>query len=276
MGSLETKIQMLSRFNPKPTKRSTLQRLDMVRFQDVKTRRVSPDQIIRVRATKPNRNPMLNIMITRQESQNQSAKPYTEVLHPRELAKLGFTEWEQILSIVSKHKSKAAAEVKIAIETLIDKVRRLGLIPSEDKPKRRSSSSAIASSSRSVNPSKPDPCQLLLPYGTRIINNSLPAGVEPVQHKFIPEPEHGIFYFDGNRMCFQRSADLQKAPTEHLLNLRLACMDFPNLEKGFHYLISNELITRREELKIGVFGWTKPEIEAEVTKFYDFMYQQSV
>ena len=215
-------------------------------------------------------------MITRQNSQNQSAKPYTEVLHPRELARLGFTEWEQILFIVSKHKSKAAAEVNIAIETLIDKVRKLGLIPTEDKPKHRSLTSAITSSSRSENPSQPDPCQLLLPYGTRIINNSLPAGVEPLQHKFIPEPEHEIFYFDGNRMCFQRSADMHKAPTEHFINLCLACMDFPDLEKGFHFLISNELITRKEELKIGVFAWTKPEIEAEATKFYDFMYQQSV
>ena len=95
-----------------------------------------------------------------------------------------------------------------------------------------------------------------------------------MQHKFIPLPEHGIFYFDGNQMCFQRTEDLYKAPTEHLFNLRCECMKFPSLEKGFHYLISNELIIRREELKIEVYSWIKPEIVNEVITFHNMVQQQ--
>ena len=69
---------------------------------------------------------------------------------------------------------------------------------------------------------------------------------------------------------------MHKAPTEHMFNLRIECMKYPSLEKGFHFLISNELITRREELKIEVYAWIKPEIENEVIKFYNFVNQQSV
>ena len=78
---------------------------------------------------------MVTILITRQGGPNSSTAVYTEVLKPRELARLGLSEWEQILSIVSKQRSKAAAEVKVSIEKLLEKVRRLGLIPPEDKSK---------------------------------------------------------------------------------------------------------------------------------------------
>ncbi|KAL4591231.1 hypothetical protein LXL04_004187 [Taraxacum kok-saghyz] len=75
-------------------------------------------------------------------------------------------------------------------------------------------------------------------------------------------------------MCFQREEDLARAPTEHLSNLRHSCMHYPALEKGFHYLISNELINRREELRIGEYAFIKPEIEFEVSKLHIFLNQQ--
>ena len=275
IGDLDTQIEQLNRFKPKLVTNGALYRLDMARFKDVQTRRTCPDPIIRVKASKTKRNPMLTILITRQGGPTSSAAVYTEVIQPRELSRLGLSKWEQILAIVSKQRSKAAAEVKVAIETLMEKVRELGLIPPEDKSKRKKSAAA----GPSTQPRGPDVsqyCQLLLPYGTKVINNTLPAGIEPVQHKFIPFPERGIFYFDGQNMCFQREEDLAKAPTEHLSNLRLCCKHYPALEKGFHFLISNELINRREELRIGEYAYIKPEIEFEVTKLHLFLNQQFV
>ena len=275
IGNLDTQIEQLTRFNLKPVTNNALHLLDMARFKDVQTRRACPDLFIKVRTSKPKRDPMLTILITRQGGPNSPAAVYTEVLQPRELARLGFSEWEQILSIVSKQRSKAAAEVKVAIEKLMEKVRGLGLIPPEDKSKRRRSAAA-GPSSQPKGPVISEYCQLLLPYGTKVINNTLPAEVEPVQHKFVPFPERGIFYFDGQNMCFQREEDLSKSPTEHLSNLRQSCMHYLALEKGFHYLISNELINRRDELRTGEYSFIKPEIESEVSKLHIFLNQQFV
>ena len=158
---------------------------------------------------------------------------------------------------------------------MLSEFRGLGLIPPEDKAKRRRSAAA-GPSSQSKAPVISKYCQLLLPYGTKVINNTLPAGVEPVQHKVIPFPEPRIFYFDGQNMCFQRSEDLAKAPTEHLSNLRHYCMHFPDLEKGFHYLISIKLINRRDELRTVEYAFIKPEIESEVSKLHIFLNQQFV
>ena len=142
IGNLDTQIEQLTRFNPKPVTNNALHRLDMARFKDVQTRRACPDPILRVRASKPKRDPMLTILITRQGGPDSPAAVYTEVLQARELARLGFSEWEQILSLVSKQKSKAAAEVKVAIEKLMERVRGIGLIPPEDKSQRKRSTAA--------------------------------------------------------------------------------------------------------------------------------------
>ena len=90
----------------------------------------------------------------------------------------------------------------------------------------------------------------LLPYGSSLINNTLPQGVEPVQHRCILEPERGIFYLDAqNNMCFQRTEELQIAPTSHLVDLREACILHKHVELGYHALISVALSERLPELR---------------------------
>ena len=64
--------------------------------------------------------------------------------------------------------------------------------------------------------------KFLLLYNTPYINNKLLVGVEPVQHMFIWDLEHGIFYLDNkNQICFQRTEDLPIVPIKHLFNLYL-------------------------------------------------------
>ena len=123
-------------------------------------------------------------------------------------------------------------------------------------------------SSSSVHPRqsrmKKDPSSYLLPYGTSLIINTLPLGVEPVQHKCILEPEHGIFYQDAQgNMCFQRTIEIPNSPTQHLYHLRLACMGHKHIGLGFHGLISIALAERLPELRQDEYIWVKPEIEEE-------------
>ena len=127
-------------------------------------------------------------------------------------------------------------ELKLALNSLIEKCQRLKLIPA-DKNKSTPTSSA------SPKPSRTTHKEFLYPYSTRYIDNTLPAGVEPVQHLFIRSPEHSMFYMDSNhQMCFQRTSDLPKAQTEHLFHLHLECMGHEK-QYGFHRLIALELET---------------------------------
>ena len=103
----------------------------------------------------------------------------------------------------------------------------------------------------------------LLPYGTSLINNTLPHGVDPVQHKCILEPEHGIFYMDAlGNMCFQRTVEIPNSPTSHLVDLREACILHKELELGYHGLISLALAERLPELRQD-YIWVKPDFEEE-------------
>ena len=111
----------------------------------------------------------------------------------------------------------------------------------------------------------------LLPYGSSLINNTLPQGVEPVQHQCILEPEHGIFYLDAqNNMCFQRTVELPNSPTDHLYHLREACMRHKHVELGYHALISIALAERLPELRQDEYIWVKPEIEEEAEVLRNF------
>ena len=92
--------------------------------------------------------------------------------------------------------------------------------------------------------------------------------VEPVQHMFIPEPEHGIFYLDSqNQMCFQRTNDLPSAPTEHLFHLRLEGLGHYEIKRGYHVPIYLDLSRRLDEIKIDQFRWVKPKMLNEADKF---------
>nr|KAJ0208712.1 hypothetical protein LSAT_V11C400177180 [Lactuca sativa] len=109
---------------------------------------------------------------------------------------------------------------------------------------------------------------LVLDFGAGGINNSLPISVDPVQHKFISAPEHGMFYLDKNRkMCFQRTVEIPKAPTTHLIDLRQMCMSHQDLSGEFHILIAMELLNRRQELLDNPYWPVKIEAEAEYEEF---------
>ncbi|CAI9266031.1 unnamed protein product [Lactuca saligna] len=174
-------------------------RINIKKFGDVLARRSEHDPIIRVRCTKP-RNESLKLHFVRKKTGYE----YTEVILPRELVKFGYSKWIQIREIIGKHKGIHAQVVKLAIQKLLNKVKKLNLVPS-------------------VGPSRPS-------TSGRTVT---PRGVEPIQHMFIREPEHGIFYLDSqNRMCFQRYDDLPAAPTEHLFHLRMVGLSHLELETG--------------------------------------------
>ena len=157
---------------------------------------------------------------------------------------------------------KCGQDLKVALERLIERAQKLKLIQSD--PSKTTSTSAHPTGFRK----KKDHRTYLLPYGTSVINNTLPQGVEPIQHKCILVPEHGIFDQDAQgNMCFQRTIEIPNSPTEHLFHLRLECMGHKDLELGFHALISLTLAERRQELRQEDYIWIKPEIEEEAEVF---------
>nr|KAJ0196696.1 hypothetical protein LSAT_V11C700362690 [Lactuca sativa] len=227
----------------KPKSDSVLDRIDRKRFEDVLRRRVCGDKIIKVKASKPHSEKILTLLITRQGPQHS----YTEVVKRDELIKYGYTEWMELLELASKQTSAHSSELTCALHLLIKKVQRLDLVPKERPQHQGKSSSAprIRRTRFQVD------CEdvLVLDFGASGINNSLPISVDPVQHKFISVPEHGMFYLDKNRkMCFQRTAEIPKAPTTHLVGLRKMCMSHQDLSGEFHILIAMELLNRRQEL----------------------------
>ena len=188
--------------------------------------------------------------------------PYTEVIFGRELIKYGLSEWNQQLSLAEKQKGKYSQELNVALDRLIKRVMKLKMAKSNYS--KQASSSAQLTGTRK----KKDNKTYLLPYDTRCINNTLPQGVEPVQHKCILVPENGIFYQDAQgNMCFQRTIKIPNSPTEHLFHLRLECMGHKELELGFHALISIALAERTQELRHEDYIWIKPEIEEEAEVF---------
>ncbi|KAL4581018.1 hypothetical protein LXL04_017224 [Taraxacum kok-saghyz] len=195
-----------------PKKESILEKTYRARFANFETRRVSSDPIIRVRATKPNENKILTLHITRPGGVRGT---YTVIIFAKELVKYGLSEWNQLLSLAEKQRGKYGQELKVALESLIEKAQNTNghKLAHQSHPPHQSIVDV------------PDQNDHLLPYGSTLINTTLPQGVEPVQHRCILEPEHGIFYLDAqNNMCFQRTSDLQNAPTSHLVDLREACL----------------------------------------------------
>ncbi|KAL4584255.1 hypothetical protein LXL04_008851 [Taraxacum kok-saghyz] len=248
MGTFEEQIEVFNRFKRNvKVKESALTRLERAKYRNIEKRRVSIDEI--------------SITITRRDPKGGI---YTEVAYVTRLGKYGYIEWMQMLKCIEKQKGKNAVELREALNRLITKVKGLGLIAADKAVKYPSSASVRAPATGRIHD-----VNCLLPFGTVYINNTLPVGVHPVQHLHITHPEQGMFYMDGgNQMCFQRAAELSKAPTEHLSELRLECMGHIDLQKGFHLMISMELYKRKDELKIDKFQYVKPEIESDVIEFW--------
>nr|KAJ0198041.1 hypothetical protein LSAT_V11C700384070 [Lactuca sativa] len=273
-GSFEAQMQKLLEFqsksqssqpppsSSKPKTDSVLDRIDRKRFEDVLRRRVCSDKIIKVKASKPRNEKILTLLITRQGPQHS----YTEVVKRDELIKYGYSEWMELLELASKQTSTHSSKLTCALHLLIKKVQRLDLVPKE-RPQHQGQSSSVPRIRRTKFQVDSEDV-LVLNIGAGGINNSLPIGVDPVQHKFISVPEHGMFYLDKNRkMCFQRTAEIPRAPTTHLVGLRQMCMSHQDLSGEFHILIAMELLNRRQELLDSPYWPVKTEAEAEYEEF---------
>ena len=220
------------------------------------------DKIIKVKGSKPRNEKILTLLITRQGPQHS----YTEVVKRDELIKYGYSEWMELLELASKQTSTHSSKLTCALHLLIKKVQRLDLVPKE-RPQYQGQRSSVPRTRRTKFQVD---CEdvLVLDFGTGGINNSLPISVDPIQHKFISVPEHGMFYLDKNRkMCFQRTVEIPKAPTSHLIGLRQMCMSHQDLSGEFHILIAMELLNRRQELLDSPYWPIKIEAEAEYEEF---------
>ncbi|CAI9272071.1 unnamed protein product [Lactuca saligna] len=102
--------------------------IDRKKFGDVLTRRSKLDPIIKVRYTKP-RNESLKLHLVRKKIEYE----YIEVVFSRELVNFGYNEWMQIQEIIDKHKGIHAQEVKLAIQQLLSKVKKLNLVSSSNQ-----------------------------------------------------------------------------------------------------------------------------------------------
>nr|KAJ0198362.1 hypothetical protein LSAT_V11C700371060 [Lactuca sativa] len=273
-GSFEAQMQKFLEFqskaqssqpppgSSKPKTYSVLDRIDRKRFEDVLNRRMCGDKIIKVKATKPRNEKILTLLITRQGPQHS----YTEVVKRDELFRYGYSEWMELLDLASKQTSAHSSELTCALHLLIKKVQRLDLVPKE-RPQHQGQRSSVPRSRRTKFQVDGEDV-LGLDFGAGEINNSLPLSVDPVQHQFISAPEHGMFYLDKNRrMCFQRTTEIPKAPTTHLVGLRQMCMSHQDLSREFHILIAMELLNRRQELLDSPYWPVKIEAEAEYEEF---------
>nr|KAJ0221449.1 hypothetical protein LSAT_V11C200050790 [Lactuca sativa] len=246
----------------KPKADSVLDRIDRKRFEDVFDRRMCGDKIIKVKASKPRNEKILTLLITRQGPQHS----YSEVVKRYELIRYGYLEWMELLDLASKQTSAHSSELICALHLLIKKVQHLDLVPKE-QPQHQGQRSSVLRSRRTQFHVDGEEV-LLLDFGADVINNSLPLDVDPVQHQFISAPEHGMFYLDKNmRMCFQRTFEIPKAPTTHLVGLRQMCMSHQDLSGEFHILIAMELLNRRQELLDSPYWPVKIEAEAEYEEF---------
>nr|KAJ0199490.1 hypothetical protein LSAT_V11C600300660 [Lactuca sativa] len=273
-GSFEAQMQKFLEFQSKaqssqpptgpskPKADSVLDRIDRKRFEDVFNRRMCGDKIIKVKASKPQNEKILSLLITRQGPQHS----YTEVVKRDELIRYGYSEWMELLDLASKQTSAHSSELTCALHLLIKKVQRLDLVPKE-RPQHQGQRSSAPRSRRTKFHVDGEEV-LVLDFGADVINNYLPLGVDPVQHQFISAPEHGMFYLDKNRrMCFQRTTEIPKAPTTHLVGLRQMCMSHQDLSGEFHILIAMELLNRRQELLDSPYWPVKIEAEAEYEEF---------
>lgn len=102
-----------------------------------------------------------------------------------------------------KHKDPTVAEKKICralrllLERLIKKVKGTGLVrKNHTKPFSSPTFASMLRKKTSYN------VKFILSYGTKVIHNSLSMGVEPIQHLFINQPKHGIFYMDESQRMF--------------------------------------------------------------------------
>ncbi|KAL7602544.1 hypothetical protein Lser_V15G21881 [Lactuca serriola] len=273
-GSFEAQMQKFLEFqskaqssepppgSSKPKTDSVLDRIDRKRFEDVLNRRMCGDNIIKVKASKPRNEKILTLLITRQGPQHS----YTEVVKRDELIRYGYSEWMELLDLASKQTSAHSSELTCALLLLIKKVQRLDLVPKE-RPQLQGQRLSVPRSQRTKFQVDGEDV-LVLDFGAGEVNNSLPLSVHPVQHQFISAPEHGMFYLDKNkRMCFQRTTEIPKAPTTHLVGLRQMCMSHQDLSGEFHILIAMELLNRRQELLDSPYWPVKIEAEAEYEEF---------
>ena len=96
--------------------------------------------------------------------------------------------------MAKNHKRIHSQELNLALNLLINKVKRLGLVPddvnieSSSAPKRRRRKSSYY-------------VQFLLSLGTSLLNNIPPAGVQAIPRLFIREPVHEIFIRMGRDKC---------------------------------------------------------------------------
>nr|KAJ0218908.1 hypothetical protein LSAT_V11C300135980 [Lactuca sativa] len=273
-GSFEAQMQKFLEFqskaqscqpppgSSKPKTDSVLDQIDRKRFEDVLNWRMCGDKIIKVKASKPRNEKILTLLITRQGPQHL----YTEVVKRDELIRYGYSEWMELLDLASKQTSAHSSELTCALHLLIKKVQRLDLVPKE-RPQLQGQRLSVPRSRRTKFQVDGEDV-LVLDFGASEINNSLPLSVDPVQHQFISAPEHGMFYLDKNRrMCFQRTTEIPKAPTTHLVGLRQMCMSHQDLSGEFHILIAMELLNRRQELLDSPYWPVKIEAEAEYEEF---------
>ncbi|CAI9296816.1 unnamed protein product [Lactuca saligna] len=134
-------------------------RIDRNKFGDVLTRRTKLDPIIKVRCTKP-KNESLNLYLVRKKVNFE----YAKVAFARQLVKIRYIEWMKILEINDKYKGIHDQEVKLEIHQLLNKVKKLNIVPSVGP---LASSSRSASPGRTVTPYQSKNTTFILPYRTR-------------------------------------------------------------------------------------------------------------
>lgn len=130
------------------------------------------------------------------------------------LVMYGYNEWLEMDSILKYHKGIHSHELRMAMESIINKARQLKLVLDP------ASSSRVSHPARRRKSTKFHSTHLL-PAGSKYINNSRPYRIAPVALKLIREPVHGMFYIDEKgQMCFMRTNEIFIAPTDHMFHLR--------------------------------------------------------
>lgn len=100
-------------------------RIKRKKFGVVLARISKHDSITRIKCSKP-KYKLLKLQIVKKKTEYE----YTKVIFTREVVKFSYNEWIQIQEIIDKHKDMHDQEVKLTIQQLFKKVKKLNLLPS--------------------------------------------------------------------------------------------------------------------------------------------------
>lgn len=244
ISHLELQRQIHEKYNQQLEVAEKQKQRDTARLKKMVERRRHPGAITGVRIF--TRDKALQLTIFR----NNSEAIYETIFHTQ-VYLLNIAELHELIKVVEKSGSKKKAEVVKEIQKRFDLIEKL-----KESTQADIEVPTQAGVRKIIPPTKPFPytkpeIEKMIAKGmfpnNEGLNVSIPLGVTFEDCKVLVAPEHGLLYKDGfENQCFQRTSELPKANTKHLLGLKWICIINPRAAPYTQY-VNAELKKRDQE-----------------------------